>query len=110
MPEKKYIEADRAFELIKIRLDALELMTNSDRAEGYEMAICAVLRIIEHAPTADVAEVRHSVWVYLGIDKFEKPIYQCKNCKCNDRGTPQYCPNCGARMDGGTNTKHAEDK
>lgn len=70
------------------------------------------------APTADVAPVMHGVWIPVheseisgwnpevaGID----PIggYICSACKneaiydCNDKFVlSDYCPNCGARMDG----------
>lgn len=49
------------------------------------------------AKNADVAPVRHGRW----IDK----IYGCKECsECGyiwlDFGCPNYCPKCGARMDG----------
>lgn len=72
------------------------------------------------APTADVAPVVHGVWIPVheseisgwnpevaGID----PIggYICSACKneaiydCNDKFVlSDYCPNCGARMDGGS--------
>lgn len=53
-----YINANRISELIESRLDGLEFMSK-DRAEAYEMAIRAALRVIEHAPTADVQEVVH---------------------------------------------------
>ena len=52
-------------------------------------------------PTADVVEVRHGEWVVL---EEEIGLYSCSLCdykiirtECN------YCPNCGAKMDGGKN-------
>lgn len=56
-------------------------------------------------PTADVAEVRHGEWEYLNLSE----CWQCSDCGVLMRidGTPKdnylnYCPNCGAKMDGKT--------
>lgn len=80
-------------------------------------AIC----VLHDAPAADVAPVVHGLWKpaaeseitgwnpgYAGYD----PIggYFCSNCSyeaiftCNDEyELSAYCPNCGAKMDGGDN-------
>ena len=62
-------------------------------------------RDIDEAPTIDAAEVVHGQWV----SAEQKPhlIYKCSECgdmwsygamlHCN------YCPNCGAKMDGEPN-------
>ena len=57
---------------------------------------------IEIITVADVAPVRHGRWVKHGHK------WQCTNCKVlmSIDGTPKenllnYCPNCGAKMDGG---------
>lgn len=60
-------------------------------------------------PAADVAPVRHGRWEdstdeWLGTD-----VYTCSKCRESYvlvEGTPKenlwnYCPNCGAKMDGG---------
>lgn len=72
------------------------------------------------APAADVAPVVHGVWIPVheseisgwnpevaGIDPIDG--YICSACKneaiydCNDKFVlSDYCPNCGARMDGGS--------
>lgn len=55
--------------------------------------------MIEELPAADVAPVRHGRWIdareYCGD-------YMCSNCEAL-YGTNKfnYCPNCGAKMDGG---------
>lgn len=53
-------------------------------------------------PSAYVAPVRHGRWI---IDSAGGKI-ACANCGCiylgyNGRPMPNYCPNCGAKMDGG---------
>ena len=55
---------------------------------------------IEAAPTVDAAPVRHGRWI---IDNVNGKI-ACSDCGCiylgyNGRLPPNYCPNCGAKMD-----------
>ena len=66
-------------------------------------------------PAADVAPVVHSYWEgyscsqYMGTDECGEPkwrdnrFYVCHNYKCRRKTVikSNYCPNCGAKMDGG---------
>lgn len=67
------------------------------------------------APAADVAPVVHGRWVDRYGGKYANPLYECSECKRrapykfeNDslniglwvQDLTDYCPNCGARMDG----------
>lgn len=75
-----------------------------------ETDAAVVLRMIEDAPAADVAPVAHGRWER----RFCHPMrdgewqYICSVCK-NDNywrnnvcyQKHRYCPNCGAKMDGG---------
>ena len=103
----KYIDRDSLIEWLKrIRL--------IDLSDG--LGICRVImeddfkKAIKNMPEniiVDVAPVRHGRW----IDKGEYAV--CT--ECGGRSSTQYdgvepiplmtqfCPNCGARMDGGTN-------
>lgn len=65
--------------------------------------------VIDDLPSADVAPVRHGRWESFE-DVFMETCYQCSECGLSfylaDGGTPKeneyhYCPNCGAKMDGG---------
>ena len=72
-------------------------------AEKFETAINAI-------PAADVAPVVHGRWVV----RFDGP-YKRRRCYCSHCGKHSgvggiaqnqekpYCPNCGAKMDGGNN-------
>lgn len=94
MAEKEYIER----EAIK-KAFAEEIHTNylDDYAKGFQAALLAVMSI----PAADVAPVRHGHWVK------EKPdvlihwhCSVCENCYYLEEPNADYCPRCGAKMDG----------
>ena len=61
---------------------------------------------IKQVPTADVAEVKHGEWK-LCYEDWRKQIAgdECSVCGFQHFGVSishyPYCPNCGARMDGG---------
>lgn len=58
--------------------------------------------IIDSIPVADVAPVVHGRWLDAG-----RGIKACSNCnhgiKEHMACVNHYCPNCGAKMDGGVN-------
>ena len=76
------------------------------RSGGKTMATIqvALKRMIDNAPTVDAVEVVHGRWIVKGQDVF------CSNCDKegghNEWGASvfsDYCPNCGAKMDGDGN-------
>ena len=63
------------------------------------------VRAIKNIPSADVAEVRHGEWKLYG----EPPWYVRECSECGEKwhhwqgySMPNFCPNCGADMRGGT--------
>ena len=85
MAEKEYIEREALVERLK-----------------KEECDCEWLWAILDIPAADVAPVKHGHWVK------EKPdvlihwhCSVCKNCYYLEEPNANYCPNCGAKMDGG---------
>jgi hypothetical protein len=71
------------------------------RYEGHESE---VIEAVKDAPTVDAVEVVHGRWIETeegticsecNEHPFEDGEYAIANYKAN------YCPNCGARMDGG---------
>lgn len=61
-------------------------------------------KLIAKAPAADVVEVKHGKWVWVAqrfLDGGYIDIFRCSECLVPDGKQYHYCPNCGARMDGG---------
>lgn len=96
-------------------------------AKGYDAAIDAAIDVLQNIPAADVAPVRHGYWIYqssrkyintdINEEKLQKETLgyggrvilnlQCSVCRkvtmvCNSISY-EYCPHCGAKMDGDTN-------
>lgn len=63
--------------------------------------------IIKEIPAADVAEVVHGRWIK--DDFLSDDVNNAEKCsQCGELigwfgNLPNYCPNCGAKMDGGGN-------
>jgi rubrerythrin len=56
---------------------------------------------ILEAPAADVEPVRHGEWIPTGEETMFSREVKCNQCGIKLLGEPNYCPNCGAKMDGG---------
>lgn len=83
-------------------LKAVEKMDRLDKeSTPYEYDKEGYILLIENAPTADVTEVRHGEWLlkHRGVGHY----WECSECEYMECTKPRqkYCPNCGAKMDGG---------
>lgn len=98
----RYIDADELAEEIK-RMR----VTVSGQPVFHVEARMSVLRLIDEQQTADVKKVEHGKWKQTCVPD----VFQCSNCKrptkmdgfCDSEILRAYCPNCGAKMDGGDN-------
>ena len=88
------------------RFDIVKLKGNKDYAAGAEY----ILGMIHAAPTIEAEQVRRGEWVPISYDGYADgfPVYdewECSECRfeCKGEGEPpfDYCPYCGAKMDGG---------
>ena len=60
----------------------------------------SIYAVIDNAPSADVAPVRHGEWeVVVGSDGKEHMVCTCCRVSQDLTGVFTYCPNCGAKMD-----------
>lgn len=92
------------------REDALKVLCNN---YAY-----AAMDVIKRLPAADVAEVVFARWEeadWCEYDaqscetiRYPKAAIVCTNCRCAFKKdalwSRNYCPNCGAKMDGGVRT------
>ena len=69
--------------------------------------------MIEDAPAADVAPVVYGRWIHSRYEDCSEQFELVKCSQCNHEAYAMalyvhggnYCPNCGAKMDGGDNTE-----
>lgn len=94
----RYIDADKIEEVIRDDVPFGYFM-----ASGYGVAMINRLEIAkilnDKIPTADVKEVKHGQWTK--DRNFNDDLVRCSACHILSDRQPNYCPYCGARMDGG---------
>ena len=113
----KYISRDKVIELItedKVRMDDNTLRVAAAIGGSYSAIDCfnAIndtcyrhIKSVKEIPEADVVPVKHGRWISIG----HKLSRICSVCNCDepykfaddDANVYDYCPNCGAKMDGG---------
>lgn len=96
--KKRLIYAEDLFEPVDFTVVQL-----GGRSGGKTMAMYEQLfrKRVEMAPTIDAEEVVHGRWIYEPVEfTYEKDI-KCSVCGSYVEHTSNYCPNCGAHMDGG---------
>ena len=104
----RYIDADELVNWLKRYNQCCNYSDWDKTLKARYSAVDYVIRQIEDEerfPTADVAEVKHGYWKeYFSAGAFH---YDCSNCdygfstKERAEKVPNYCENCGAKMDGG---------
>ena len=87
MAEKEYIEREAIIK--KLRED--------------EECDCELIVLLYDYPAADVAPVKHGEWEEIRDAYRQLEGWMCKKCGRETKAKENYCPNCGAKMDGGEN-------
>ena len=98
-------------------IDANKLVSSLRAFEGLGRMVAETLvRFVEKQPTVDAVEVVNGRWVDKWGGKYANPHYECSECKKSApykhefdvlrsvlwlQDLSDYCPNCGAKMDGG---------
>lgn len=106
--EQRLIDANALWELMRTYDDY------QGAKEAHDLELIhrdSILFAIENAPTVDAVQVVHSSWsVFAEMDLRErrtgKHILVCRECGHTEKihhsdKMPNYCQNCGAKMDGG---------
>ena len=79
-----------------IDANVLEKRIRQEPTDGIYTA--EILSAINEQSTVDAVEVVHGRWKQTGMHFLP---YECSVCGSEEEGRTNYCPNCGARMDGG---------
>lgn len=93
---KAKIESEK-FQPLSYPLMPMSIYYSLSYERGWNDAIDAILGI----PAADVAEVRHGRWERIFDKSAGGPRLRCSLCRSRSLYAFYYCPDCGARMDGG---------
>ena len=91
----EYIEREALLKFIENGIN------NPDRKEAFGYDTVEILEKVQYMPAADVAPVRHGRWIdgdpYCPICRKDK--FRGLDADVWSDWKPDYCPNCGARMD-----------
>lgn len=93
----RLIDADKLENIIKYAYNAFA----DESPENVHKSIGATLNIVKEMPTIEAEPVRHGEWIKCFGNRYIFCIYVCSECKCPNPMKTKYCPNCGAKMDGG---------
>ena len=83
-------------------IDANALLAEVVKAQALEpdKAIAKIITLLTEAESVDAVEVVHGRWIYEPVEfTYEKDI-KCSVCGSYAKHASNYCPNCGAKMDG----------
>lgn len=90
----EYIEKEAVINFIENGLN------NPDKTKSFGHDAIEIMAEVRYMPAADVVEVRHGKWNKNGNGR------DCSICGFKyyaNGGLFNFCPNCGAKMDGGNN-------
>ena len=99
----EYISREAVLKAFKLKVKN----PKKDYQRGMQDAIdCLIPEVIADIPSADVQPVKHGRWIAHG--SLPTKQWSCSECKglvevshyCN-KCYYDFCPNCGAKMDGG---------
>ncbi len=100
----EYIEREAISE--EIRKYYYKNPPNFSYGEGFDRGLDRAQRAILDAPAADVAPVRHGRWIHTDLAAHWLGKDACSECTYHEKDRSDlshfnYCPNCGAKMNGG---------
>ena len=106
--EKRLIDANPVIDKLKSHHDlfvdawgGFGNLPEKDKARVDEISSC--IAELFNVPTVDAVEVVHGRWI---VKEHSAPyggyhLFHCSECDEPNAKEKNYCPNCGAKMDGG---------
>lgn len=108
MAEKEYIEREKILQHLSDQIEAFGNLNEDDFPVSYGglLSMKYAHSVVITAPKADVVEVVHGEWFLL--DECSNEGVYCSVCTkkvyrteyANQKLKSNYCPNCGAKMNG----------
>lgn len=97
--KERLIDANTEISYLQALLDKNQRFKDTYLYKTLEL----VLQHLQDAPTVESVEVVHGRWVLKETCGINTEKYHCSVCDKIPRSlhTEDYCPNCGAKMDGG---------
>lgn len=98
----EYIEKEAVINFIENGLN------NPDKTKSFGHDAIEIMAEVRYMPAADVVEVRHGKWISEIVERCDwrgkkQQYYQPNSCSACHIGLAKktnFCPNCGAKMDG----------
>lgn len=98
---KEYIEREAVADIV-FRYSQVASEPPMDKEDKVVLkTLHKILDEVKQASTADVEPVQHGEWVFTGKETLFSREVKCNQCETKQLGETPYCPNCGAKMDGG---------
>ena len=107
---KEYIEREALLAELQEELDFETNMYTEEQNKWFNIGLNCAIRDVKCQPAVEVVEVKHGKWIeeLIELDWCDDDVdvgYRCSCCGILDPFICSYCPNCGARMDGGIGTE-----
>ena len=100
--EKRLIDA---IAYCKVLREEMDYLLELDKTKGYQtlkerMGLEVAIADLGDMPTVDAKPVAHGRWVKKQFADDCTTAYRCSDCHTTWDANTNYCPNCGAKMDG----------
>ena len=95
----EYIDKDALIKTTEETPFTMSQFLNKDQCDGANMARRTFAMIFRILPASDVAPVKHGRWIEYRQGRWT--YAKCSKCETVHDVMTNYCPNCGAKMDGG---------
>lgn len=105
----EYITKEQAIDVVEEAIGNI-INSDSESVNLTDLEIEIQMTITDYTDAADVVEVVHGHWIGIWGDGYANGFivyeeFECSRCGCvhhaDGEPTWDYCPRCGARMDGG---------